>query len=202
MINILQKRQFRLLLACIALLLLVNLITDTYAKYISSANANSDLTIASWAFLVNNQDVLQNADFSNTIVPVFDTDANIASGVIAPTSTGYFDVTIDSSDVNLAFDETITLAQGTSNTVSDLVFTGYTLNGGTLVPLNNLTTTTITSNHTVNEQTTTNTYRFYIAWNDDANTQTMNNAADTAQANTGTASVSVNINFIQRASSN
>jgi len=201
-INILQKRQFRLLLACIALLLLVNLITDTYAKYISSANANSDLTIASWAFLVNNQDVLQNADFSNTIVPVFDTDANIASGVIAPTSTGYFDVTIDSSDVNLAFDETITLAQGTSNTVSDLVFTGYTLNGGTLVPLNNLTTTTITSNHTVNEQTTTNTYRFYIAWNDDANTQTMNNAADTAQANTGTASVSVNINFIQRASSN
>ena len=126
MINILQKRQFRLLLACIALLLLVNLITDTYAKYISSANANSDLTIASWAFLVNNQDVLQNADFSNTIVPVFDTNANIASGVIAPTSTGYFDITIDSSDVNLAFDETITLAQGSTNTVSDLIFTGYT----------------------------------------------------------------------------
>ena len=102
MLNILKKRQFKLLLACISLLLLLDLIQDTYAKYISGAEATADFAIARWAFLVNSQDVLDESDFSNTIVPTFDTNANIATGVIAPTSTGYFDIEIDSSDVDVS----------------------------------------------------------------------------------------------------
>ncbi len=201
MINILKKRQFRILLACISLLLLINMIQETYAKYISSANANSEFSIARWAFLVNTQDVLSNSDFSNTIIPTFDTDTNIATGVIAPTSTGYFDIVIDSSDVDVAFNETITLSQNEDNTVTDLVFTGYSLNNGQVVSLNNLTSTTITSSHALNEQNTVNTYRVYIAWNDNASTETMDNADDADAAVNGEAIIDININFIQSASS-
>ena len=202
MLKVLQKRKFRMLLACISLLLLVNMVQDTYAKYVSSADANSNFAIAGWAFNVNSQDVIANNDFSNTILPTWDANSNIATGVIAPTSTGSFTVQIDSSNCDVAFDETITLSQGTTNTVTDIVFTGYSLNGGTTVSLNDVTTATITSTHALNEQTTTNTYVFYIKWNDNAQTEQMNNAADTAASVNGTASVHININFIQKASTN
>ena len=201
MINILKKRTTRILLACISLLLLLNMIQDTYAKYISSASANSTFSIARWSFLVNTQDVLSNSDFSNTIIPSFDQNTNIASGVIAPTSTGSFQVTIDSSDVDVAFNETITISQHEDNTVDDLVFTGYKLNNGSVVSLNDVTTATITSSHALNEQNTSNTYTFYFKWNDNANTETMDNTDDTEASDDGTAKIDVNINFIQSASS-
>ena len=128
--KILKNRKFRLLLACISLLLLVNMIQDSYAKYVTSAEGETNFTIASWSFLVNQQDVISNSNFSNTIIPVINSNANIKAGTIAPTSTGYFEVTIDSSDVDVAFNEVITLSQGSDNTITDLLFTGYTLNGG------------------------------------------------------------------------
>lgn len=202
MITIIKKRTTRILLACISLLLLLNMIQDTYAKYISSASANSEFTIARWSFLVNSQDVLSNSDFSNTIIPNFDQNTNIAPNVIAPTTTGYFDITIDSSNVDVAFNETITLSQNEDNTVDDLVFVGYKLNNGTMVSLNDVSSATITSSHALNEQNTTNTYRVYIKWNDDENTETMNNADDTEASDDGTAKIDININFIQSSSSN
>ena len=200
MLKVMKKRQFRLLLACISLLLLINTIQNTYAKYVSSADANSNFSIARWAFVVNNQDVLANGDFSNTIVPVFDTNQYIATGVIAPTSTGYFDIEINSSDVGVAFDQTLTLDQGDDNTVTDIVFTGYQLNSGTLVSLNDVTTATLTSTHPLNEQIKVNTYRIYIKWNDNSQTENMDNSDDAEASAIGTASVAVNLDFVQKAS--
>ena len=37
----------------------ITLMQDTYAKYVSSAEANATLTIARWNILINNQDILQ-----------------------------------------------------------------------------------------------------------------------------------------------
>ncbi len=194
--KIINSKRIKLLLACISLLLLVDQIQDTYAKYISSADANSNFTIAKWAFTVNNQDVIANNNFSNTIVPVFDENPNIKSGVIAPTSTGYFDITIDSSNVGVSFDEEISIMPSENNTVSDLVFVGYKKNDGELIALNN--TNTITTSHLLNEEITSNTYRFFIKWNDDA-TENMDNAADTNAATNGIAAIKINLHFIQRA---
>ena len=199
MTKLLEKRMFRLLLACISLLFLIDMIQDTYAKYVSSASAESTFTIARWAFLVNDQDVLEDSDFSNTIVPTFDTNANIASGVIAPTSTGYFEIEIDSSDVDVAFNEVITLAQADDNTVDDIVFVGYKINNGSVISLNDVTTTTITTAHALNEVNTVNTYCFYIKWNDNALTETMDNADDTAATVDGVAGVNVTLSFTQTA---
>ena len=197
--KIIKNRKFRLLLACISLLLLVDMIQDSYAKYVSSAEANGNLTIARWAFMVNNQDVLNNSDFSATIVPVFDTNQHIASGVIAPTSTGYFDVTIDSSNVGVSYDEQITLTTGTGNTVTDLIFTGYKLNNNNVVSLTNTTNPTFTTSHLLSETNKVNTYRFFIEWKD-GNNETMNNSADTQASASGNATVKINLRFIQKAS--
>ena len=192
-----SSRKFRLLLACISLIILMDLIQDTYAKYVSSADATSEFTIARWAFTVNNQDIIANNDFSATIVPVIDSNPNISSGVIAPTSTGYFDIVVNSANVGVAFDQTITLSQGDDNTVTDLVYTGYKINNGNVVSFGN--TTEMTTTHQLGEQNTTNTYRFYIEWQDGTG-ETMDNSDDTDASIDGTATVNVTINFIQKAS--
>lgn len=197
--KLLKNRKFRLLLACISLLLLVDMIQESYAKYVSSAEASSNLTIARWSFMVNNQDVINNSNFSTTILPVIDSNPNIASGVIAPTSTGYFDVTIDSSNVGVSYDEEITLSTGTNNTVTDIMFTGYKLNNEeSIVEFQNTTNPTFTISHPLTEQNKVNTYRFYIKWNDGTG-ETMNNTADTQATVDGNATVKINLRFIQKA---
>ena len=199
--KLLHNRKFKLLIACMSLILLLDLMQDTYAKYISSADATGNLTIAKWSFLVNEQDVLSNNDFTNTILPSFDSNANIASGVIAPTSTGYFEVEIDSSEVGVSFDQVISLAQADDNTVDDIIFTGYKKGTGNVIAFpQNTTSTSITSTQLLSDPNTVNKYRFYIEWNDNSATETMDNEDDTEAAISGTAAVSVNIQFIQRAS--
>ena len=149
--KIINNRKFRLLLACISLLILVDLVQDTYAKYVSSASANSNFTIARWAFTVNNQDIVANNNFSNTIIPTFDQNDNISNNVIAPTSTGSFEITIDSSNAEVAFNEIITLSKPGTNSVTDLVITGYKKNNDPIVNFEN-NNTTITTLHTLDEE--------------------------------------------------
>ena len=197
MVKLIQNRRIKLLIACIALLLFVDLVQDTYAKYVTSTDATSNFTIARWSFLVNNQDVVSNNNFSNTIVPIFDENQNIKNGVIAPTSTGYFDITIDSSNVGVSFDEEISLLKNTTNTVDDIVFTGYKKNDDEIIEFAN-ETTSITTTHLLNEERTVNTYRIYIKWND-GDGSTMDNTSDTEASKNGIAAIKVNIRFIQRA---
>ena len=196
--KLINNRKFRLLLACISLLILVDLVQDTYAKYVTSAEATTNFTIARWAFTINSQDVVASNNFSATILPVFNQSSHIASNVIAPTSTGYFEIQIDSSNVGVSFDETITLANASANTVTDLIFTGYKVNNGSVIDIND-NEATITETHLLGEQNTVNTYTFYIAWID-GNDETMDNDDDTQASIDGVAAVSVNVDFIQRAS--
>lgn len=197
--KMLKSRKLRLLLACISLLLLVDMVQDSYAKYVSSAEANGSFTIARWAFMVNNQDVLSNSNFSATILPAFDTNAHIATGVIAPTSTGYFDVTIDASNVGVSYDEQFTLSRASTNTVTDIKFTGYKLNNGNVVTFNNTTNPTLTTTHLLSEANRVNTYRFFIEWYDGQN-ETMDNSDDTQASANGVAAIKVDLRFIQKAS--
>ena len=95
----------------------------------------------------------------------------------------------------------ISLSRGSTNTVSDLVFTGYSLNSGTVTTFTNQTTPTITTDIELTDLTRVNTYRIYVKWLDGTG-ENMDNAADTTAAKTGVANVATNIQFIQKASQN
>lgn len=190
-----KTRKFKLLLAMISLLVLVNTIQESYAKYISSASANSNFSIAQWTFKVNDQDVLNQSDFSSTIVPVVEENANIKDGYIAPTSRGYFDVIIDYSSVGVSFNQKLDLTPGT-NSVDDLVIKGYKLNDGELVEFNG--NTSIDIDHHLNDGTYRDIYRFYVEWID-GDGETMDNAADTEASKVGNAAVKIDLKFIQLA---
>ena len=190
-----KLKKVYLLLALASLLLLVSVIQNTYAKYISKATANSNFTIASWNFKVNNQDINANSNFSNVIVPVFENNPNIKDNVIAPTSEGYFDINIDHSNVDVSFTEKINLNFSDTNTVSDLKITGYAINDGSIIDFNE---NEISTDCLLNDDVKINKYRFYVTWIDNDG-QTMQNKDDTEAAKNGNASISVSLSFIQKA---
>ena len=190
-----KLKKVYLLLALASLLLLVSVIQNTYAKYISKATANSNFTIASWNFKVNNQDINANSNFSNVIVPVFENNPNIKDNVIAPTSEGYFDINIDHSNVDVSFTEKISLNFSDTNTVSDLKITGYAINDGSIIEFNG---NEISTDCLLSDDVKINKYRFYVTWIDNDG-QTMQNKDDTEATENGNASISVSLSFIQKA---
>lgn len=190
-----KLKKLYLLLALASLLLLVSVIQNTYAKYISKATANSNFTIASWNFKVNNQDINANSNFSNVIVPVFENNPNIKDNVIAPTSEGYFDINIDHSNVDVSFTEKINLNLSEANTVSDLKITGYAINDGSIIEFNG---NEISTDCLLSDNVKINKYRIYVTWID-GDGQTMQNKDDTEATKNGNASISVSLSFIQKA---
>jgi preprotein translocase subunit Sec63 len=186
------KRKILFFVALMSLFYCVSFMQDTYAKYISSAAASANLTIARWNILINNQDIVNNSNFSSTITPTFEGTTYIKSGVIAPTATGYFDITINGQNTDVSFTYNISVSESNSNTVSDLVITKYVIDE---VEYNY--TTAITGNMLFDDTVKTKTIRFYVEWNDDDQTETMDNALDTTAANSGVAALDVIVNVIQ-----
>lgn len=192
------KRKIRLFIALISLLYCVSLIQSTYAKYVTSADATTQMTIARWNILVNTQDIKNNSNFTNNIQPVFTGNTNIADNVIAPTASGYFDIIINGNDTDVSFTYKISITNPTTSPVSDLNLVKYTIDSGAD---NSFATGTnyITNDVLYSDTTKTHTIRVYVSWNDDTATQTMSNAQDTAATNSASTSFNVNVNLIQKA---
>lgn len=195
----LLNRKFVLLIAIICVFLSVITVQDTYAKYTSTLNETTRISVARWRILVNNFDIRSSSTTTNLITPTFDGTANIASGVIAPTATGYFELLIDASDTDLSFHYNITVSNAQDSIVSDVRVTSasfYAGGTGAGVPLtvNNGAVTGVI--RLVDQRV--NKIRFNIEWNDGAGS-TMDNAADTATttAQESVAKVSVVANFVQ-----
>ena len=172
------NRKITFLLALLALFYCVSLIQSTYAKYLSTADADTNITIARWNILVNNQDISQNSNFSEVLEPTFTGNENIKDGVIAPTATGYFDITLDGSTTDVS--------------VTDLKITKYEIDGHSYTYNG-----PISGNILLNDQNRALTVRVYVEWVDQTDDETMTNVDDTTAANSGVAKFKVNVNVIQ-----
>ena len=187
------KRKIIFFVALMSLFYCITFMQDTYAKYVSSASANTNLTIARWNILINSQDILQNSNFSSTITPQFAGTTYIKSGVVAPTAEGTFTVTLNGTNTDVSFSYTISLDENEDNTVTDLKITKYVIDNVEYTYSGN----DITGNILFNDVNKTKTITFYVEWNDDAATETMDNSDDTEAANGGVAALDVNVNVIQ-----
>lgn len=186
------NRKITFLLALLALFYCVSLIQSTYAKYLSTADADTNITIARWNILVNNQDISQNSNFSGVLEPTFTGNENIKDGVIAPTATGYFDVTLDGSTTDVSFSYNISLSEADDNTVTDLKITKYEIDGQSYAYNG-----PISGNILLSDQNRALTIRVYVEWVDQTDDETMTNVDDTTAANEGVAKFKVNVNVIQ-----
>ena len=186
------NRKIIFFVALMSLFYCITFMQDTYAKYVSTASASADLTIARWNILINNQDILEDSDFSDTITPQFAGTTNIRSGVVAPTAEGTFQIVLNGNDTDVSFSYTISIDENDDNTVTDLQITKYVIDNVEYAYNGDITGTIL-----YNAAVKTKTITFYVKWNDTVGTQTMNNAADTQAANSGVAALDVNVNVIQ-----
>lgn len=190
------KKRFRLLLALIALFICLSSIEKTYAKYITSASGNTDITISRWNIKLNDFDITNGSSFSNVIVPTFNGDEYTAAGIIAPSSEGTFDVSIDGSETDTAYSLDFDIGISDDSDVKDLVITKYTIDDD---PTEYAYTGNLVTDFKLDDNKVI-TYHFFIKWNDDEETQTMTNADDTNAAyNNGKAVMAVNIKITQLA---
>ena len=98
-----KRKHFIYILAFLSFVLCIFFIQESYAKYLTSTSENASINVARWRILVNNKDIREGNTADAVIVPVFDGNENIASGIIAPTSEGYFDLVIDATEADVSF---------------------------------------------------------------------------------------------------
>ena len=188
-------KKFILLIISILILCLVFFLIQIFAKYLTSATGNTSMNVARWNILVNNTSIKNNTDISNTLVPVFPGNDNIASGIIAPTAEGYFDLNFDFKDADVSFEYEISTTVDANSSVKDLILTGYTIDDGEKIEFSN--------NHSIKDtilltdNVDTRKIRVFVTW-DDGQNSTMDNEADTlATTSNNPALLHVNISFTQ-----
>ena len=116
----------KLLGALIPLCLLLCFMSNTYSRYVADTTGSLKMSFAQWQILVNNDDITSNSSSSVVLKPVIDENKYVENNKIAPSSTGYFDISIDPSNVDVAFNYSITLDVVNEN-IPDLIITKYAI---------------------------------------------------------------------------
>lgn len=192
-----NHKKILLILIGICICFLLFYMVQIYAKYLTSAEGSTTLTIANWNILVNDLSIKNNTDISNSIVPVFPGNEHIESGIIAPTVEGYFDLNLDFSNADVSFKYEISVTSDENSSVKDLVATGYSLDNGEKISFENYNET-ISETITLSSNINTRKVRVYIMWNDDDESQTMTNDDDTISTSSENPPLlNVNVSFTQ-----
>ena len=110
---------------------------------------------------------------------------------------GYFDLIIDTSEINLAVRYTITTAVDENSDIPDAKIVGYSFPGQQdYITYLDSTENSVSSSSAVSVNT--NKIRIYVSWNDNPNTETLNDNQDTQIAvNGGNTKLKVNVLFEQ-----
>lgn len=191
-----NKKKFLLVLIGLCISILSIILVQIYAKYLTTADGNTSINIASWNILVNDLSIKKNTDISNSIVPVFPGTEHISSDIIAPTAEGYFDLNLDFSHADVSFKYEINSCADPDSSIQDLVATGYSIDDGEKIEFQSYNET-ISDNIPLSNTKKTRKIRVYIKWNDDTS-QTMDNDADTLSTSSeNPALFHVDISFTQ-----
>ena len=122
--TIINKLKF--LIVCFMLIILVSLMSNTFSKYVSSADGDLNVSFAKWQILVNNLDISDAANSEILFVPVIDSNNEVEENSVAPSSSGYFDIAIDPSNVALSFNYNITFSIENDD-IPDLMISEYAI---------------------------------------------------------------------------
>lgn len=180
----------KILVFLLLFLICLFLFQEAYAKYRKFATVNVNNTVANWNIKINNEDIRNKTTLTNNITPTINSNANVNDNVLAPGSSGYFDVTIDATNADVSFTYEITIDSLNASTIEDLDINSYAVNDFTNIQTisNGVVSGTITHN------TPSTVVRVFFSWIDDG-TDTMTNQDDTAAATSGTANADILVSF-------
>lgn len=189
-----MKRRIKILIAFVALAFSLSIISTTYSRYVADANGDVALTFAKWQILVNDEDITSGNVESIDITPTIVENENVASGKLAPSSLGYYDIELDVSNVETSFDMHITLD---NEDMSDLRITSYSIDDGEEIEIED---GQIDESFDYDEDLETINIRIYFEWYDvDDGDSEMDNEDDTEfVSNNEEITITTNLSFEQR----
>ncbi len=194
-----KKEDFKTIVVPILIIILcvAYLSRASLAKYIKRLSADMDGSIASWNIKVNNESIKGKNTLTNAITPTFPETTNKNADVIAPGSIGYFDVTIDPSEVDVNFQASINISNDATTAVGDMQIKSYKIDPDNASSQEvNYNGSSVVLNFTKNGSP--QKIRIYLTWFEGEG-ETMDNTADTTAATTDGAIIKVNtqITFTQ-----
>ncbi len=195
-----KNRNIFIITILLVFAILIYTASSTMAKYRESLKGNITGNIARWQINVNDENINGKNTLTNEIDPVFESSAYVSDGVIAPGSKGYFDIEIDATNTDVDFNYNISIAVSEDSKVQDLIVYAYKINDEEIVTFEEAGNIEGTIEH----NTASTTIRVFFKWNDDVDTETMDNEDDT-EAGTivnGKAKFVATINFTQVRNSN
>lgn len=185
-----MAKRLKVLIVFISLSLSLCLMSNTYSRYVANTTGNVEVLFAKWQILINETDITNNSESNITITPVIEANQYTASNTVAPSSTGYFDIEVDPTNVDVSFDYSINLELDDKN-LPDLMITKYSIidknnNIGKATTLNsNVINGTMNYDNSIKDfKFETFSIRVYFEWIEGTkNSETMNDAADTKVGN-------------------
>lgn len=200
-----MTKKIKILLLIFSLSLTLSYMSNTYSRYVADATGNVNVLFAKWQILVNDNDITNGTTSSIAITPEVDENPHVASGTIAPSSKGHFDIIINPENVGVSFEYDITLDVLNDN-MPDLMITKYSILPKGYIEGDQVDVTPITNNvitetrDLVENKHETFTIRVYFEWFEgEKNNETMNDDADTAVAiNNESLDIQAKISFKQK----
>jgi hypothetical protein len=200
-------KKFKVLIVIASLAITLSLMSNTYSRYVASSEGNVEIEFAKWQLLVNTVDVTSSSTSNISFEPVIETNVNIAKNKVAPSSTGYFDIEIDPTNVDVSFKYTIDLNID-SEKVPDLMITKYAVLPDNYIEGNALNFSNLVEGKISNVMNYSEdgfkkfTLRIYFQWFE-GQTETMNETMDdVADTNVGYAAATENTTFAINANIN
>ena len=212
-----MAKKIKVFLLILSLAFTLSYMSNTYSRYVADSTGNVQMMFTKWQILVNDSDIVNETVSSIELTPVIDKNDNIAKDTIAPTSSGYFDITINPENVGVSFDYKITLDVLNEN-LPDIMITSYSkldsnyVEGVTsldILPItyNVITETLYFENPDENSENTEFkhepfTIRVYFEWYEGTN-EVMDDAADTeigASGDDETLDIKATVHFKQNVS--
>ena len=198
-----KKNKLKILqiLCLITLLITFVSIQRTYARYFEKVDTTYDTHIKRWLIRINEHNIHEETSLTEIVQPVIvDAENMNNNSTLVPGRTGYFDMVIDYSFVDLAFEYDFSIEQLNTKKLDDFEIYGYEIVDGdksTITETKEIKgiidpTTEVNSNKEKKRE-----IKVLFRWNDGTGS-TMNNKADTqfkGEANTNVQDLHTTLNY-------
>lgn len=128
-----RKNTIRIIeiLFIISILITFFSIQRTYAKYFEKVGTTYNTNIKKWVININNNNIHDMNSLSEIMQPVLGENENMNNNeTLVPGREGYFDMVLDYSYVDLAFEYTFSIEQLNKTQLSDFEIYGYSIIDG------------------------------------------------------------------------
>ena len=178
-----EKNKIKIIeiLCMISLIITIVSIQRTYARYFEQVDTTYNTNIKRWLVKVNDTIIHDAQTLNEVMEPIFTENEYINPKVLVPGQTGYFEVLIDYTDVDVAFEYAFSIEQLNETPLEDFEIYGYEVIDGE----NHMITETNEIKGVIDPTTEFNSagekkreIRVLFRWNDGEG-NTMDNKADT-----------------------